>query len=110
MSNAERDLSQIDPLFVIFEKHLYDFHEEEENSKEFIDNIIKDYLDYLESRKVAVPKPWRETIVEELREQVRDMLVKKTYGCLSIKEFLKKQPDTKIHRKNAQKRYARKIG
>src|SRR5690242_11711124 len=94
---------KIDPLYVIFEKHLYDYHEEEENSKEFIDNIINDYLKYLKSRDVAIPQQWHGVIVDELREQVRNMLVKKTYGCLSIKDFIKQETD-----KNAGARVVRR--
>ncbi|HRK02480.1 MAG TPA: hypothetical protein PLH57_07415 [Oligoflexia bacterium] len=100
--------SKVDPLYIIFEKHLYDFHEEEENSKEFIDNIIKDYLNHLTSRNVAVPQQWHGVVVEELREQVRNMLVKKTYGCLSISEFIKKEVAKKDQAKTKKLRVGRK--
>lgn len=79
---------KLDPLYTIFEKHLYDFDDNEENQKEFVDKIAKDYIQFLTTKKVAVPSKWQHLIMEELRDQIKKMMVKKMYGCLSVEEYV----------------------
>ena len=98
---------KLDPLYTILEKHLYDFNDDEESQQQFIDNIANDYIQYLVSRQVAVPAKWRGLIMEELRNQIRSMLVKKMYGCLSIKEFVTNQKDVSAKRKTVRKKFAK---
>ena len=46
-----------DPLFIIFEKHLYDFNYE---SRElFIQGVVVDYLTHLARQKAMVPPAWK---------------------------------------------------
>lgn len=100
---------KLDPLYTIFEKHLYDFQASEENELELIDKIVNDYLKFLAENKVTVPRKWQASIVEELRDQVRQMLVKKAYGALSVTEFVlgeRRKKDFAGRRKRARKRYS----
>lgn len=99
---------KLDALFTIFEKHLYDFEAEDDDSQQkFIDKIVLDYVRFLETSNIAVPRKFYNQIVDELRNQVRTMLVKKMYGCLSIEEFLRGQPDQGDKRKTARKKYSK---
>lgn len=104
MSNADLKL---DPLYTIFEKHLYDFEDNEESEENFVNKIVEDYMTFLSNNSVAVPAKWRHSIAEELRDQVRKMLVKKMYGCLSIKEFIHRQTDRQERRKRARRKYSK---
>ncbi len=79
---------KLDPLYTIFEKHLYDFNDDTEDSFEFVDKVAKDYIRFLGAHKVAVPGKWEKNILDELRDQIRKMMVKKMYGCLSIEEYV----------------------
>lgn len=98
---------KLDALYTIFEKHLYDFDDNEESEQKFIDKIVNDYLRFLCENKVAVPGKFLMQIVEELRDQVQQMLVKKMYGALSIEDFVRNQPDRKDKQKTARKKYAK---
>jgi hypothetical protein len=82
----------VDPLFTIFEQHLYNFQDSEIDRKTFVNNVVQEYLIYLRKLGISVPKPLEGAIVEELAIQVKAMLVKKIYGCLSIEDYQKKQP------------------
>ncbi len=83
-----------DPLYLIFEEHLYNFEDSDADRKTFILNIVNDYLIHLKKLNISVPKTLEHAIVEELSEQVNTMLVKKIYGCHSVKEFQKKLDPT----------------
>ncbi|MGK5088846.1 hypothetical protein WDW86_14910 [Bdellovibrionota bacterium FG-2] len=83
---------KIDPLYSIFEEHLYNFQDSDEDRKTFVGNVIKDYLKFLNKNKVTVPPTLLASVVEELSTQVRAMLVKKIYGYPTISEFQKQTP------------------
>ena len=109
---SEQDQNQdpggkVNALYTIFEKHLYDFEDNEESEHAFVDKIVNDYLKFLVSKNIAVPRRWQAQIVEELRDQVRKMMVKKMYGCLSIEEFVMGQSDRSAKRKTTKKKYAK---
>jgi len=87
-----KDQAQLDPLFVIFEQHLYNFDDSDQDRKAFIGNVVAEYLTYLRKRNITVPKSLEQPIVEELGSQVNTMLVKKIYGCLTIKDFQRRLP------------------
>ena len=97
----------LDPLFVIFEEHLYHFQDSDLDRKTFIANVVGDYLRYLRKQGILVPKTLEETITEELGGQVRVMLVKKIYGCLTLGEFAKRSDPTA--RKRARARYSKLV-
>ena len=87
-----KDQAQLDPLFVIFEQHLYNFHDSESDRKTFVGNVVNEYLIYLRKKNITVPKSLEQPIVEELASQVNTMLIKKIYGCLTIGDFQKALP------------------
>ncbi|MBL7714801.1 MAG: hypothetical protein JNL01_04985 [Bdellovibrionales bacterium] len=87
-----KETGQLDPLYVIFEQHLYNFQDSDSDRKTFIGNIIVEYLTYLRKMNVVVPKSLEQPIIEELAAQVNTMLVKKIYGCLSIEDYVKGRP------------------
>ena len=97
--------TELDPLYVIFEQHLYNFQDADADRKTFIGNVVKDYLTYLRKMNIVVPKSLEHAIVEELAGQVNTMLVKKIYGCLSIDEYRKGSGATL--KKRARARYNR---
>ena len=101
-----------DPLFIIFEKHLYDFNYESREA--FIKGVIDDYLSHLMQQKVTVPPTWKSHLEKTLAEEVSDMLVRKLYGCLTVEEFKEKAQEQKevliTAQKEARKRYQKLAG
>lgn len=87
-----RATKQADPLYVIFEQHLYNFQDSEADRKTFIGQVIDDYLTHLRKLKIVIPQSLEVPVIEELAAQVNVMLVKKIYGFHSIQEFQKKIP------------------
>ena len=72
-----------DPLFVIFERHLYEFNYDTRES--FINSVVRDYLTMVaEDKKVIVPSTKRSQLESAIAEDVSDMLVRKIYGCLEV--------------------------
>jgi hypothetical protein len=100
--------TQLDPLYVIFEQHLYNFQDSDSDRKTFVGNIIKEYLSFLRRKSIAIPRALEGAIVEELADQVNVMLTKKIYGCLSIEDFSKNQP--RARKRRARQRYQRIAG
>lgn len=100
-----------DPLFIIFEKHLYDFNYE---SRElFLQTVVNDYISHLVRQKVVIPPAWKVHLEKTLAEEVSDMLVRKLYGCLTVEEFhVKADSDDNIltEKKEARKRYQKLVG
>lgn len=100
-----------DPLFIIFEKHLYDFNYE---SREiFIKAVVEEYLDHLTNQKVVVPTIWKAQLEKSLGDEVSDMLVRRLYGCLTVEEFKKKQEESEEllpAKKNSRRRYQKLTG
>ena len=80
---------KLDALYTIFEKHLYNFENENDSEEALIANIVEDYLEFLVANKIAVPQRWCAQIADELKEQVRKMLLKKIYGCFSLDDYRK---------------------
>jgi hypothetical protein len=97
--------TQIDPLYVIFEQHLYNFQDSDSDRRTFINNIIQDYFSYLRKQNITVPKSLETAIGEELFTQVSHMLVKKIYGCLTINDYQKKAP--LLAKRRVRARYSR---
>ena len=96
---------QIDPLYTIFEQHLYNFQDSDSDRKTFIINIVKDYVSHLTKLNIVIPKSLEASVMEELADQVNTMLIKKIYGCLTIADFQKKA--SAPARKQARQRYSR---
>jgi hypothetical protein len=85
--NVKSAPKTIDPLYVIFEQHLFNFADPDSDRKTFIGNVVNDYLTYLRKNNIIVPKSLEQPIVEELGTQVNTMLVRKIYGCINLNEF-----------------------
>ena len=98
-------LGKVDPLYTIFEQHLFNFQDPNSDRRSFIDAIVKEYLSHIRKIGLSVPQELEEHIFEELFYQVNTMLVKKIYGCLTIDEYTKKAPANILA---AQKKKARK--
>lgn len=79
--------SKIDPLYVIFEKQLYDFNDSNIDRATFINNVIEEYLFFLKQNNLSVPKKIEKMIFEELSVQVGTMLTKKIYGFMNVSEY-----------------------
>lgn len=74
-----------DPLFRIFEKHLYEFNYETRDN--FITTVVREYLAFLvQERKVMIPASRRTSLESAIAEDVSDMLVRKIYGCLQVED------------------------
>ncbi len=96
---------KLDPLYVIFEQHLYNFNDSDADRKTFITKIVEDYLTYLRKMNILIPKSLESSIVEELAGTVNTMLIKKIYGCLSLDDYRKDAP--LVLKKKAKNRYQR---
>jgi hypothetical protein len=100
-----------DPLFIIFEKHLYDFNYE---SRElFLKNVVDEYVVHLLRQKVMIPPTWKTHLEKTLTEEVSDMLVRKLYGCLNVEEFQQKEEEKATlpaTRRESKKRYQKLVG
>lgn len=95
---------QTDPLYVIFEQHLYNFQDCNIDRKTFITNVITDYLAYLRKMNITVPKAMEGAVAEELASQIGAMLLKKIYGFPTISEFQKGATSTQ--KRQARRRYS----
>lgn len=95
----------LDPLYVIFEQHLYNFQDSDIDRKTFIENVLKDYFAHLRKLNIVVPKSLEPAVAEELSDQIGMMLVKKIYGCLTIHDYRKSVPS--VAKKRAKSRYSK---
>ena len=80
--------SSADPLYVLFEQHLYSALVEDETTDDFLARVVGDYLARL-SQTSIIPQHIRPAIEEDLRDEVLEMLRKKTYGHYNLREFRK---------------------
>ncbi len=103
-----------DPLFIIFEKHLYDFNYE---SRElFLSGVVEEYISHLVRQKVVIPPAWKTHLDKTITEEVSDMLVRKLYGCLTVEEFKTKAKDPMKKeeiitvKREVRKRYQKLVG
>ena len=110
-------LRPVDPLYVIFEQHLFNFADSDSDRKTFITAIVTDYLNYLRKNHIIVPRSLEQAIMEELGTQVNVMLVKKIYGCLSITDYVGavqpavcKKAKTRYKKMTSRKELDRKAG
>jgi hypothetical protein len=94
---------KVDPLYVIFEQHLFGFADPNEDRRKFIATVVEDYLCFLRKNNIIVPVQLQQAICEELGAQVNTMLVKKIYGCLNVNDYVEKIP-TSV-KKQSQKTY-----
>lgn len=78
---------KVDPLYTIFEQHLFNFQDPNADRETFILEVVKKYLFTVRGLGLAVPQEWETQVIEELSFQVNTMLAKKIYGCMSINHY-----------------------
>lgn len=81
----------MDPLYSIFEQHLFNALVEEETNEEFLTRVVADYMDRLKANGTLIAREHMDDIRSDLREEVFEMLRKKTYGHFSLAEFRRAQ-------------------
>lgn len=86
-SNQSNQPKQGDPLYNIFEEHLFNFQDSDTDRKTFIENVVKEYFAFLRKMNILVPKSLESTVFEELCAQVNTMLTKKIYGLSKIQDY-----------------------
>src|SRR3989338_8656392 len=99
----KKEVKYLDPLYVIFEKYLYDFPHEDLDL--FIATIVNEYMNYLKTHSVAVPEKSMNFLMKDLTEEVYDMFIKKVHGCLNLKDFRNSGRVTKLEKLLAQERF-----
>lgn len=82
---------KLDPLYIIFEQHLYDFNDDTDTEQDFVQKVVRDYMKFLNTSGAVVPPRLVKQIDEELQDQVGRMLKKKMYGCVTINEFVERE-------------------
>ena len=78
-----------DLLYSIFEQHLFSALVEDESSDEFLTRVVRDYLARLLRQHAVIPREHYASVEGDLREEVLEMLRKKTYGHYDLKAFRK---------------------
>lgn len=77
-----------DLLYTLFEQHLFNALVENETSDEFLNRVVGEYIKLLSSRGI-ITREHRAMIEEDLKEEVLEMLRKKTYGHFNLAAFRK---------------------
>jgi len=87
--SAERLLvMRNDLLYSIFEHYLFNALVENETTEEFLAHVVREYLNRL-AKNGAIAHGHLDSIEEDLRDEILEMLRKKTYGHYSLSEFRK---------------------
>lgn len=77
-----------DLLYTLFEQHLFNALVENETSDAFLKRVVGEYLLLLQTRG-TIALEHREIIEADLKEEVLEMLRKKTYGHYNLEAFRK---------------------
>ena len=73
-----------DPLHEILERHLFRSSAEGDNSGDIVTAVVADYLFYLDSQGVHMPHNVKPLVIEDLREEIREIIVRRTYGTVKL--------------------------
>ena len=76
-----------EPLYSIFERHLYELSPADRDRDAFVSKVLKDYFQYLRQSCISIPVQLEAAIAEEISQQVRTMLLKKIYGCFDLAAY-----------------------
>lgn len=76
-----------DRLYAIFDRHLHHALIEDETTDEFLTLVVEQYLGELVSQNAIIQQAHRQSIEADLKEEVLEMLRKKTYGHYSLSAF-----------------------
>lgn len=100
-----------DPLYAIFEQHLYHFPNVDEDRQVFIAKVVQDYLGFIRRQGIVVPKWIEKDAIEELTQMVETMLTKKIYGTFDLQSFREQLvwPDKVRRRRKSSATYKRLI-
>ena len=90
-----------DPLYLIFEQHLYDFNDETDTEDAFVEKVVTDYLRFLQVTGSIINHKLKKLISEELKDQVSCMLKKRVLGSSNPAEFT--DPIVKKNRRRSPK-------
>lgn len=77
-----------DLLYSIFEHYLFNALVENETTEEFLTHVVREYLERL-AKNGTIARGHVDSIEADLRDEVLEMLRKKTYGHYSLNEFRK---------------------
>ncbi len=69
-----------DPLFEILERHIFRAANELEKSGQMVQDVINEYLQFLSSQGVHIPGPVKGIFIEDLREEIKELTLKRTVG------------------------------
>ncbi len=78
--------SAFDPLYSIFEQHLMNALIEEETTEDFVTRVARDYLGRIGQRG-SIPTSFVESIETDLKDEVLEMLRKRTYGHFNLDSY-----------------------
>ena len=84
-----------DLLFTLFEQHLFNALVENETSDEFLARVVTEYVKLLSARGIMT-REHKSQIEIDLREEVLEMLRKKTYGHFNLASFRKAHTDQPV--------------
>lgn len=76
-----------DPLYYIFEQHLMNALVEDEGTEPFLARVVEDYVARLIASGTVIPREVLPIIEQDLRDEVLEMLRKKTYGHFSLADY-----------------------
>jgi len=100
--------AHLDPLYVIFEKYLYNFPDEDLDR--FIETIVSEYLGYLDKHDVIVPSKRKVQLMKDLADEVYDIYIRKVHGCLNLQDYQNNGRVTKLEKLRANERYFKLTG
>lgn len=97
-----------DPLYDIFERHLFNSLVEDESTDLFLQRVVEAYLRRLTSSGTVIPNEFRSSIEGDLRDEILQMLRKKTYGYFNLAEFRKAKATEPVPTPAPEKKKARR--
>ena len=78
---------ETDPLYSIFEQHLFNALVEDDCTEAFLVRVVEDYVGRLLASGTVIPAEVMPLIQQDLKDEVLEMLRKKTYGHFNLHEF-----------------------
>lgn len=100
-----KDSKYVDPLYIIFEKYLYDFPHEDLDF--FIATIVNEYIEYLKKNEVIIAEKRLQMLMKDLADEVYDIFIKRIYGCLNLKDFQNSGRVSRLEKLLARERYSK---
>ena len=73
-----------DPLKEILERHIIRASTEGQNSTHVVEAILVDYVKLLTSQGVNIPFSVKNYFLEDLREEIKELIVKRTFAAVPV--------------------------